>query len=190
MANDRDNSNLFNPMMFWTDMGMRALEMTLSSTQNIGEGLDRLTRAGADASVETIENAEMPRGLMRDKLATDANSPMALAAQMQQVTFDLMTQAWQQWMNTLGALVAMGAGRSFGETVARQNPLVNAMREGMQWGRGDAAASAGPGDSAGRQGRGRSVTRPQAMEHGLARAEPKRRSRGPRAKANPRARSS
>ena len=36
---------------------MRALEMTLSSSQNIGEGLDRLTRAGATtATADLVEN--------------------------------------------------------------------------------------------------------------------------------------
>ena len=36
-----ETPNLFNPMMLWTDMGRRALEMTLSSSQNIGDGIDR-----------------------------------------------------------------------------------------------------------------------------------------------------
>ena len=42
-----ETPNLFNPMMLWTDMGRRALEMTLSSSQNIGDGIDRLSRKRA-----------------------------------------------------------------------------------------------------------------------------------------------
>lgn len=188
MANNLDSTNLFNPVMLWTDVGMRALEMTLSSSQNIGEGLDRLARAGADASVETIEAAELPRALRSDKL--EASSPLALVAQMQQATFELMTNAWQQWMNTFAALASMGAGRTFAETIGRQNPLVNAMREGIQWRGGDASAATRSGSSSRQQGGRERESHTGAREHAVARAEPKRRSRATAVKSKSRSRNS
>ena len=104
-----ETPNLFNPMMLWTDMGRRALEMTVSSSQNIG-----------DSNRET-NSQEPPPAL---PVFPDLN----LFLQMQRFTTELMTQGWQQWMNTLGSLASLGAGRSFAET-ARQNPMLNAMQE-------------------------------------------------------------
>ena len=41
MANELNLPNLFNPMSFWTDAGLNALDAAVSSTQNIGDGVDR-----------------------------------------------------------------------------------------------------------------------------------------------------
>ena len=105
-----ETPNLFNPMMLWTDMGRRALEMTLSSSQNFGDGIDR----------ETI--SEEPRPAF--PLFADLN----LFWQMQRATIELMTQGWQQWMNAMGMFGLLGGGGAFSET-ARQNPMLNAMQE-------------------------------------------------------------
>jgi hypothetical protein len=123
-----ETPNLFNPMMLWTEMGRRALEMTLPSSQNIGDGIDWLSRANASpeasetavASLETISQEPAP-GL---PVFPDLN----LFWQMQRTTIELMTQGWQQWMYALGTLAPLGAGRAFAET-ARLNPMLNAMQE-------------------------------------------------------------
>ncbi|NPC56580.1 hypothetical protein [Caenimonas soli] len=138
MAKDLDIPNSFNPVMLWTDLGMRTLEMTLSSSQNISDGLDRLARAGA--SPEASEVAVAPSiAVSQAPVAATPGLGLNLAAQMQRTTFDLMTQGWLQWMDTVGALVSLGAGRSFGET-ARQNPLLHAMQEVLQSGSADETA--------------------------------------------------
>ena len=185
MAKDLNPPNLFNPLMLWTDLGMRALEMTLSSSQNIGEGLDRLTRAGGEASEEAA-TAVATRGQSGALAATPG---LALAAQMQRTTFDLMTQAWQQWMNTLGALASFGAGRSIRET-ARENPLLNAMQEGFQFAStaGEAASTQARSSSSRQQGGRQRERQADEMEHAFSAAEPKRRSRGNRAKPKARSR--
>lgn len=188
MSKDLDPPNLFNPMMLWTDLSMRALEMTLSSTQNISDGVDRLARAGA--SPEASEILTSSSRATADEAATVATPPgLAFAAQMQRTTFDLLTQGWQNWMNTLGALISLGAGRSFGETVARQNPLLNAMRESMQSGH-EAQKAITRAASSSLQHAGRQRERhADVTEHGhAAAAEPKRRSRSSRAN-KPKARS-
>jgi hypothetical protein len=128
MAKDNiETPNLFNSMMLWTDMGMRALETTLSSSQKISDGLDRLGRA--NASPEASETA-VPIETISEEPAPvlPAYPDLSLFWQMQRFTMELMTQGWQQWMNTLGSLASLGAGRSFAET-ARQNPMLNAMQE-------------------------------------------------------------
>jgi hypothetical protein len=88
-------------MMLWTDMGMRALEMTLSSSQNIGDGIDRLSRAGAspEASEAAVPHRHNQPGAPARLACISRPEPLL---QMQRTTFDLMTQGWQQWMNTFG----------------------------------------------------------------------------------------
>lgn len=192
MPNDPNSPNLFNPMMLWTDLGMRALEMTVSSSQNISEGLDRLTRATATPEDSPV-SAEAS-GVRASRQSVSANSGLAFSAEMQRATFDLMTQAWQQWMKTIGMLVSMGAGRGFGEAVARQAPLLKTMQEGFEAATSAGtraiaqAAQAAPARS-GRQQGGRQRERGvHDMEHAFGAAETKRRSRGGRAK--PKTRSS
>ena len=124
MVKDIETPNLFNPMMLWTDMGMRALEMTLSSSQNIGDGIDRLSRAGA--SPEASETAVAP--IEEPAPALPAFPDLNLFWQMQRATIELMTQGWQQWMNAIGMFGLLGGGGAFAET-ARQNPMLNAMQE-------------------------------------------------------------
>lgn len=179
MSKDLDSPNLFNPMMFWTDLSMRALEMTLSSTQNISDGVDRLARASASPEATEILTSSSSSGRAAANEAVTAATPPALAfaAQMQRTTFDLLTQGWQNWMNTVSALISLGAGRSFGETVARQNPLLNAMRESIQSGH-EAQKAITRAASSSLQQSGRRERHADATEHGHAAAEPKRRSRG------------
>jgi hypothetical protein len=188
MVKDIETPNLFNPMMLWTDMGMRALEMTLSSSQNIGDGIDRLSRAGASpeaseaavSSIDTISQEPPP--------ALHAFPDLNLFWQMQRSTFDLMTQGWQQWMNTFGTLTSLGAGRSFAET-ARQNPMLNAMQEMLLRSSDETAvtrahsnASSRPPVSRKREGHADDI------EHAVGAAEIKRRSRAGRAKPKARSR--
>jgi len=111
-----ETPNLFNPMMLWTDMGRRALEMTVSSSQNIG-----------DSNRET--NSQEPPPSLPE--FPDLN----LFLQMQRATIELMTQGWQQWMNAIGMFglrqgwaSMLQSGGAFAET-ARQNPMLNAMQE-------------------------------------------------------------
>jgi hypothetical protein len=135
MAKDIEIPNLFNPMMLWTDMGMRALEMTLSSSQSISDGIDRLSRAGA--SPEASEAVVAPIDTISQERAPTlpAFPDLNLFLQMQRTTLELMTQGWQQWMNAIGMFglrqgwaSMLQSGGAFAET-ARQNPMLNAMQE-------------------------------------------------------------
>lgn len=182
--NPSNSSNLFNPVMLWTDLGMRALEMTLSSSQNIGDGLDRLARAGAGAQV--MEPAELAVTAAGQEPPAEASPALALTTTMQRAAFEMMTQSWQQWMNMVGTLASIGAGAgSLGGLVAGGNPLFDALREGMQWGGGAQQAASKPRRAANSDQQGsRSSRHAQDLEHAFAKAEPKRRSRGSRAKTH------
>ena len=109
MTNEPDARAMFNPFLLWTDMGMRAAEMTVASLQNMTEGADRLTRAGASAEVE-----EPP----------DAGAGIA---GMQRLMWDLATRNWLRWTSAFGSLLSAGAGVGLARKVAGQeNPLVAA----------------------------------------------------------------
>ncbi|MEO8654236.1 MAG: hypothetical protein ABI409_08945 [Ramlibacter sp.] len=181
MPADLNRSNLFNPMSFWTDVGMSALDTALASTQNMTDGVDRLARAGARA--EAIAPAPVIRSAPRDSADLPADYGFGLALQLQRSTFDMMAQAWQQWLSAVGTLASLGAGSSF-RAVERQNPWLSALSERLA---GDAetaatrAGSATPAREHGGNGPERRTER-GAIDHALASAEPRRRSRGGRAK--------
>ena len=171
MATNLDSPNLFNPLMIWADMGLRALEMTLSSSQNLGDRLDRLTRATANAEVQETAHLASAGGTDRSGLAS--NPGLALATQMQRAGLELMTQAWQQWMSTLGTLTALGVGRPVAETVLH-NPLL-AERPAFASRSTDRAGAVPRGSSfTGQDGASRE-RRAEEMEHAFAKAGPKRR---------------
>jgi hypothetical protein len=184
MAYKLDSNNVFNPMAFWTDLGLRSLEMTLSSTQNISEGVDRLARAGASAAAS--EQVESPVTAASEPVASMTSSGLELVGNMQKSTFDLMTRVWRQWMSAFGTLASLGSRG--GETLALQNPWLSVMQLGAD---GDAGATKKlAGHSRRQQGgsRRRDHVESGAMEHAAAEDEPKRRSRGAHAKAKPRSR--
>jgi hypothetical protein len=191
MSKDPDSPNLFNPMMLWTDLGMRTLEMALSSSQNIGDGMDRLARAGASPEASEVVVVTPSTTDSGQTTALAATPGLSFAAQMQRTTFDLMTQSWQQWMNAFAALASLGAGRSFRET-ARRNPLLHAMQEGLESASsGEIAITRARTERSSQSPAGRQRARQAgASEHAFAAAEPKRRSRAGRAKPKARSRNS
>jgi hypothetical protein len=184
MPENPNPPDLFNPVTLWTDLGLRALEMTLSSSQDMSDNIDRLTRAGASPQTTELVQAGGRTG-RGDGSADAAGTGLALAAQLQRSTFELLTTAWRQWMNTLGTLASFGSGRGFADGMARQNPWLNPM--GMQW--GSAIGQAG-GSASAKQGAHRrsAEARVDTIEHGLATDEPKRRTRARRAKPKTRSR--
>jgi hypothetical protein len=108
MAKDQPEfPNLFNPFALWADLGMRAAEMAVASTQNLTEGADRVTRAAA--------------GTEADEIVDTSSSPYSTAggwpapglggfADMQRLAWDLMAQNWLRWVSTAGNLMSASAG--------------------------------------------------------------------------------
>jgi hypothetical protein len=73
----------------------------------------------------------------------------------------------------------------------RKNPLMNAMRQGMEWGgTGNGGVAQRRSSSVSRQQGSRNASLSEAMEHGFAKSEPKRRTRTGRAKSKSRSRNS
>ena len=134
MANERSTPNLFNPLVAWADLGMRAAEMTVASSQNINDAFDRLTRAGA--------SVEPPQDSFAMSMRIDP-APGALPATLDQVgnlqrtVFELMTQGWVRWMSALGTLASLPAGIGLARTVAKRDNPLEAVRSSLRpagWG--------------------------------------------------------
>ena len=177
MANDFTSSSL-GPITLWADLGMRALDMTLSSTQNIGEGVDRLTRAAAAAEA----NGDASFASVAANEAVPGGQPvLALAARVQRASFDMMLNGWLQWMSTLGTVASLAVGRDF---VAHQRPVLDALRKRLQqpWPAGAAARAQPAPSSPGNGGAGERRAASAPVEHAAASTGPRGRRGGGRAK--------
>ncbi|HXE48847.1 MAG TPA: hypothetical protein VN663_10775 [Ramlibacter sp.] len=187
MAYELNASNLLNPMMVWSDLGLRALDMTVSSSQNISESVDRLTRAGA--SLEPVQDAASSSAVSRQ---SDFAIPgVALSADLQRSALDLMMQGWMQgwtqWMSTLGTFASLAA-RGLGEGLKSRDDALGAMKAFLPISGPDTPARVSHSASGSRQHGSRRDARAESgsMEHAFASAEPKRRRAGSRAKAKSR----
>ncbi|HSV45493.1 MAG TPA: hypothetical protein VLJ58_06850 [Ramlibacter sp.] len=181
MANDEFRPDMFNPLLLWTDLGLRAIDMTVTSFQNMSETADRLTRgvgdhagAGDEASasaivVDTKNAAALPAGI-------------AGFESLQRSIFELASQAWVFWLSSFGAMALPGAKAALGETLARSVDW--AQSHSPESGRSAPASHSTAHRSAARLPRERAEAGPATADrqHALASTEAKRR----KAKAKPR----
>jgi hypothetical protein len=173
MANNFDPSSLWSPVALWTDLSLRALDMTMSSSQSLTEGVDRFARAGA--SVEVTEG-EASTAAVSDRSAAVTSSGLALAVDLQRSVFDQMMRGWVQWMSTLGDFASLGAGLVL-PSLGRQNPALELTRK-VLLAAGESPATQARKGSSWRQPSGSrraSRSESESMEHAFASAEPKRR---------------
>ncbi len=181
MAYELNASNLLNPMMVWSDLGLRALDMTVSSSQNITESVDRLTRASAEPIEDLASSSAVSR---QSDFAIP--SAVALSADLQRSTFDLMMQGWMQWVSTIGTFASIAAGLGQTRSPKRQHDPLEAMRKSLLpfMGTGTTDTPARSASSSRQQ-----VSRRDAhakIEHAFASGEPKRRRGTGRAKSKSR----
>jgi hypothetical protein len=95
MANENLRPAEFtNPFLPWVEQGLRMFDQSVTTTQNVGDAVDRVARADVTA-----------------------DPPVATA---QRNMFELMTQAWVQWMSWFGAMAGLGAKAALPDQVARQ----------------------------------------------------------------------
>jgi hypothetical protein len=96
---DRSNFNLFNPILAWFDWGLRAAEISVASSQNINDAVDRITRAGA--SVESDETGAT-RFVAWDAPVARVPATLGRVGDFHRRVFDLTTETWVRWMSALG----------------------------------------------------------------------------------------
>lgn len=184
MPNKQDSSTLpdvFNPFLLWADLGMRAAELAVASTQNITEGADRLTRAGASAGTAETDEGHRTASRTAGDTGTSANEllpwPFNLDSitSMQRLAWDLMAQNWTRWTSTVSNLLAASSGASLGSKVAGQRNPLEAVRDSLRptgWGEKPASdKDRGTLTYPAQRGNGRSGTR--TAQHAMASDEPK-----------------
>ena len=172
-------SNVLNPFALWTDMGLRALDLAVSSTQNLGDGVDRFARAGASPGA-TEHDAFNFAAPMRD---SGLSSSLLLGNQMRRSMLDLMSQAWIQWMAMVGDLVSLAAGRRL-SSVTRQNLPAQLTSGELIAGEPTADRTRAQPEDAQHHQRGRRTeahAEREPMEHALASEPRRRRANGSRA---------
>ncbi|MDP3858455.1 MAG: hypothetical protein Q8Q73_11925 [Stagnimonas sp.] len=137
MTNEPETRDLFNPFVLWTDLGMRAAEAALASTQTMTEGADRLTRAVAGA--EAAE-AKEPASAGGDYANAWTTGGMDGIASMQRLMWDMTARNWVRWMSAVGNFMSAGAGVGLARKAAGQDNPLATVRDNME----HALASAEP----------------------------------------------
>lgn len=193
MAAEPTRPDLFNPMLLWADLGLRALESSVSSTQKIGDTVERMARAGAGPKDDGQSSATPSPG---SASGSAAGSAMALVGQMHRSAFDVMQQGWLQWMSTLGTFASLTAGRGFSQAGSSEN---KAAQGASGFGLSSTAAADAPAvqsrsatlarAESGNSSRHESRAESRPTEHAHAAGTPKRR-RGTGAKPKVRSRNS
>jgi hypothetical protein len=131
---DRSNFNLFNPILAWFDWGLRAAEISVASSQNINDAVDRITRAGA--SVESDETGAT-RFVAWDAPVARVPATLGRVGDFHRRVFDLTTETWVRWMSALGPVASLPAGVGLARTVARRDNPLEAVRTSLRpsgWG--------------------------------------------------------
>lgn len=165
---------LINPLQLWTDLGLRALESSVASTQKMGDTLDRMTRASASADFKDAAQPSASRAdLELDSAPGSApGSAIALVGQLHRSAFEAMQQGWLQWMSKLGTLASVTAGSGSLPATGDQPPALQ-------------PPTARPARrQSGNDTEGRAESR--AAEHAHAAADAPRRTRRTAAKRPPR----
>lgn len=106
-----------NPLLLWTDLGLRAADIAMGAMQNLGDGVDRFARAGAgtlqqpwwlppvaeaeaDAADATSDGGEHDDGGAAPAWPLTPNAAEVLAG-WQAMQLQLMARGWQQWQAAL-----------------------------------------------------------------------------------------
>jgi hypothetical protein len=133
MALTAFNPTLLNPFMLWAQLAMKTAEMLVASGQVIGSRMDQVARAGANPSLRDRREMLL-MGSEKVKAATE--SGLAVAARLQAANWELAARAWRQWIASAAAMNALVTSRNFGEALARQHSLLEALgRAGRTQGR-------------------------------------------------------
>ena len=176
MANESNSPDRLNPLWWWTDLGLRAAEMTMASSQNMGDAADRLVRAGA--SVDSQQLLATPSTL---RPVRDSNVPAVSGdfGSFQRTIFDLMTESWVRWVSSLGAVASVGAGIGLARKVTHQDNPLETVRTSLRpagWGEKPATGrQVGSRTDPGQRGQRRATL--AGAQHAVAAAEAKPRKR-------------
>jgi hypothetical protein len=116
----------FLPLMLWSDLAAKTVEMMLASAQVIGHRTGRMALAGPAPNARDRREFAL---MGQEKIEAGAQSARAMAMQMAS-----MSQAWgasaaRQMLRNSAALMSLATSRTPGQLVARHAALAQALRQ-------------------------------------------------------------
>lgn len=171
MTNQFFPPGLSNPVTRWADSALRVMDATLSSAQSVGDGIDRVTRAAANAPVNA---AAVPAADSIGETASPGLFSMTLAVALQRSALELMTKGWLQWMSMMGTVAGAAAGRLEAPSAVDGTSAAKAASRRGSAGADVPVSSARHRASGTRTGQTQEQSGRAGREHAFAQSEPKR----------------
>ena len=124
MNRDYTGYPYFFPLMLWTSLAMKTLEMTLASAQVIGHRTGRMALAGpAPNSRDRREFALMGQ----EKMEAGAQSAQAMAAHLMTMSQPWGALALRHVLRSSAAFMSLATSRTPSQLIARQAALARAL---------------------------------------------------------------
>ena len=114
----------FAPLMLWTDLGAKTLEMMMASTQVIAHRTRRIALSGATPNAR--DRREFAR-MGEEKVEAGAKSAKAIAAHMLTMSWPWNAWALNHGLRNSAALLSLASSRTPGEFIARQLALARSL---------------------------------------------------------------
>ena len=123
MKRDFPHYSYFLPLVLWSDLATRTLEMTLASAQVIGYRTGRMALAGAAPNARDRREFAL---MGQEKIEAGAQSAQAMAAHMMTMSQPWGALAFRHLLRTSAAYMSMASSRTPSQLIARQAALVRA----------------------------------------------------------------
>jgi hypothetical protein len=124
MNRDYPGYPYFLPLMLWSNLAMKMLEMMLASAQVVGHRTGRMALAGPAPSARDRREFTL---MGQEKIEAGAQSAQAMAAQMMSISPPWGALAARQMLRNSAALMSLASSRTPSQLIARQAALARAL---------------------------------------------------------------
>ncbi len=114
----------FLPLMLWSDLATKTLEMTLASAQVIGHRTGRMALAGAAPSARDRREFAL---MGQEKIEAGAQSAQAMAAHMMTMSQPWGALVFRHLLRNSAAFMSLASSRTPSQLIARQAALARAL---------------------------------------------------------------
>jgi hypothetical protein len=112
------------PLVLWSDLATKTLEMMLASAQVIGHRTGRMALAGAAPSARDRREFAL---MGQEKIEAGAQSVQAMAAHLMSMSQPWGALAFPHLLRTSAAFVSLASSRTPSQLIARQAALARAL---------------------------------------------------------------
>ena len=114
----------FLPLMLWSDLAMKTLEMMLASAQVIGHRAGRMARAGPAPNARDRREFAL---MGQEKIEAGAQSAQAMAAHMMTMSQPWGALVFRHLLRNSAAFMSLASSRTPSQLIARQAVLGRAL---------------------------------------------------------------